>query len=402
MSKKESAVQAEVNIGLIGHVDHGKTSLAEALTGKWTDTHSEELKRGISIRLGYADAGFYKCDKCKGAEAYGSNEKCPICGGKGKLQRVVSFVDAPGHETLMATMLSGAALMQGAILVIAANEPVPQPRTAEHLMALSILGVKNVIAVQNKVDLVDRENAMKNYKQIKGFLKEHGYENAPVIPISANFKVNIDLLTEAIQENIPSKERDPKKELLMYVIRSFDVNKPGTKPSEMKGGVLGGSIIEGSLKKGEEIEIAPGPDEKKIVTKSVDLGVSTGTLNEAHSGGLIAVGTMLDPNLTRNDQMRGQIIGRPGKLPAATKNLTLELHPFKRLVSKNPLEIKVNDLIVLAVGATTAVGNIVKKAGEKDYEVLLKNAVVIRKGQKVAVSKRDGTSWRLTAYGVCK
>ena len=167
MSKKESAVQAEVNIGLIGHVDHGKTSLTEALTGKWTDTHSEELKRGISIRLGYADASFYKCGKCKGAEAYSNNEKCPICGGIAKLLRVVSFVDAPGHETLMATMLSGAALMQGAILVIAANEPVPQPRTAEHLMALSILGVKDVIAVQNKIDLVDKAKAMENYKQIR-------------------------------------------------------------------------------------------------------------------------------------------------------------------------------------------------------------------------------------------
>lgn len=110
---KKEPEQAEVNIGLIGHVDHGKTSITHALSGKWTDTHSEELKRGISIRLGYADAVFYKCPTCKGAEAYTTKETCPSCGKKAKKLRKVSFVDAPGHETLMTTMLSGAALMHG-------------------------------------------------------------------------------------------------------------------------------------------------------------------------------------------------------------------------------------------------------------------------------------------------
>ena len=128
----KEATQAEINIGMIGHVDHGKTSLVQALTGKWADTHSEELKKGISIRLGYADASFYRCENCKGSESYSNKEKCPNCGKKGTLLRKVSFVDAPGHETLMATMLSGASLMHGAILVIAANEHCPQPRTVEH------------------------------------------------------------------------------------------------------------------------------------------------------------------------------------------------------------------------------------------------------------------------------
>ncbi|MBU0761755.1 MAG: 50S ribosome-binding GTPase, partial [Candidatus Altiarchaeota archaeon] len=142
--------QPEINIGLVGHVDHGKTSLTKALSGKWTDTHSEEIKRGISIRLGYADIEVFKCSKCPEPDGYTTKDVCPKCGKKAVLIRTISFVDSPGHETLMATMLSGAALMDGAVLVIAANEKCPQPQTAEHLTALNTLGIQNIVIAQNK------------------------------------------------------------------------------------------------------------------------------------------------------------------------------------------------------------------------------------------------------------
>lgn len=153
-------VQSEVNIGMIGHVDHGKTTLTEALSGTWTDVHSEEIKRGISIRLGYAKCTFRKCPKCKGYKAYATGKKCSHCNSKTEVLRHVSFVDSPGHETLMATMLSGAAIMDGAVLVIAANEPCPQPQTKEHLMALDIIGVTDIVIVQNKIDLVSKDLAI--------------------------------------------------------------------------------------------------------------------------------------------------------------------------------------------------------------------------------------------------
>ena len=218
-------VQAEINIGMIGHVDHGKTSLVKALTGKWTDTHSEEIKRGISIRLGYADTVFYRCKKCSSPESYSIAPKCPNCGAAAEVSRKVSFVDAPGHETLMTTMLSGATLMQGAVLVVAANEECPQPRTEEHLMALSISGVKNIVVAQNKVDLVDKEHAKKNFVQIKNFLKTYGFENSPIIPIAANFGTNIDLLIEAIESGLVKipflPESDNTHELKMPVLRNL-------------------------------------------------------------------------------------------------------------------------------------------------------------------------------------
>ena len=160
-------MQAEMNIGMLGHVDHGKTTLTKALTGKWTDTHSEEAKRGISIRLGYADAHIYQCSKCK---SYQAKEKCS-CGGKGKEVRKISIVDAPGHETLMTTVISATSMLDGVIFLIAANEQCPQPQTAEHLLVLNSTGLKNIIVVQTKIDLVSKEQALENHKQIKAFLK---------------------------------------------------------------------------------------------------------------------------------------------------------------------------------------------------------------------------------------
>jgi len=190
--------QPEVNIGTIGHVDHGKTTLVESLTGVWASRHSEELKRGITIKLGYADAVIFKCPKCESPRNLSTHETCPKCGTKGVFIRALSFVDAPGHEALMATMLSGAAVMDGVILVIAADETCPQPQTREHLAAIEIVGINKIIIAQNKVDLVNRERALKSYNEIKAFTKGTVAENVPVIPISAQNQVNIDLLLDAI------------------------------------------------------------------------------------------------------------------------------------------------------------------------------------------------------------
>jgi len=132
---KALAIQPELNLALVGHVDHGKTTLTERLSGKWTDTHSEELKKGITIRLGYADFTIYKCNNCN---FYTTKEKCLKCNSPTTPLRKISLVDAPGHESLMATMLSGAAIVDAALLLVAANEECPQPQTKEHLIALQI------------------------------------------------------------------------------------------------------------------------------------------------------------------------------------------------------------------------------------------------------------------------
>ncbi|MBI4052417.1 MAG: translation initiation factor IF-2 subunit gamma [Candidatus Diapherotrites archaeon] len=398
--KQAFAEQAVVNIGMVGHVDHGKTTLTSKLTGKWTDTHSEELKRGISIRLGYADAVFYRCPECKGSEAFGSSPVCQNCNSTAQKLRKVSFVDAPGHETLMTTMLSGAALMQGAVLVIAANEPCPQPRTVEHLMALKIAGIESIVVAQNKADLVSREQALAHYTAIKKFLQENGFAGSPVIPTSANFGVNVDLLIEAIEECIKTPSFDSGKPVKLFCARSFDINKPGTKIHDLKGGVLGGSVMQGTLRLNDQIEISPGLESKPILTSVVSLGVSGGALEEARPGGLIAIGTTLDPSITQNDSMRGQVVSKPGSMPSPTTSLRLNVVPLERLLVDGSHGVKVNDLVVITVGTMTAVGNVVKENKKSFFDVALKNEVVIEPGQKVAISKRESGQWRLVAYGI--
>jgi translation initiation factor 2 subunit 3 len=390
---KNEILQPEINIGMIGHVDHGKTSLTKALTGTWTDTHSEELKRGISIRLGYADATFYKTKK-DGKEIYTTKEE-----GKIISKRIVSFVDAPGHETLMTTMLSGAAIMNGAVLVVAANEECPQPRTIEHLVALKFAGVKNIVVAQNKIDLITKEKVIKNYEKIRKFLKEHGFEKAPIIPTSANFGANIDMLIKAIEENIPTPKIDPKKPLKMFIARSFDINKPGTQIDKINGAILGGSISQGIIKIDDEVELCPSIEEKTII-KVKTISTNKGQIKEAHAGGLIAIGTDLDPSIAQNDQLRGKILAKIGSMSTPTNKLKMKITMFERMINfdEKKSAIKVNDPLVLTIGTNTGIG-VVTLAKKNEVELNLKNAEIIEKNDRIAISKNIDNQWRLIAYG---
>jgi len=399
--------QAEINIGMIGHVDHGKTTLTKALSGVWTDKHSEELRRGITIRLGYADAVFRKCPKCN---EYTTQKTCPKCGGETEILRKVSFVDAPGHETLMATMLTGASLVDGAVLVIAANEHCPQPQTKEHLMGLDIIGVKNVVIAQNKIELVSRERVIENYKEIKDFVRGTVAENAPIIPISAQHSINIDALIEAIEKNIPTPKRDEKVDPIMFIARSFDVNRPGVTPDKLVGGVIGGSLKHGVIRVGDEIEIRPGrvkKEQNKIVYRDLDseivslntLGIN---LKEVGPGGLIGIGTKLDPSLTKADALAGSVAGKPGTLPLLLHELRLNIHLLERVVGSekelNVEPIKRKEMLMLNVCTGKTIG-IVKNPGEH-CELSLKLPVCATKDDRVAVSRRIGARWRLIGYGV--
>ena len=319
--------QPEVNIGMVGHVDHGKTTLTQALSGTWTDTHSEERKRGISIKLGYADTAFYKTKEgdfyARGKHPDGKEDS------EKDLLRVVSFVDAPGHETLMAVMISGAAIMDGALLLVAANETCPQAQTREHLAALQIAGIENIVVVQNKVDIVSKERAIESYEEIKSFVEGTIAEGAPIVPVSAHHDVNLDILIQAIEETIPNPDRSAKDKGLMYVARSFDINRPGSRPESLKGGIIGGSIVEGSFNVGDSVLIAPGRRVSEggrtrwepLKTKIENIQAGGLDLGEAHAGGLCGIATPMDPMSTKADDLSGQVMAREGELPPIWETL---------------------------------------------------------------------------------
>lgn len=405
--------QPEVNIGTIGHVDHGKTTLVQALTGTWASRHSEELKRGITIKLGYADMPIYKCPKCQPPKNYTIHPVCEACGAKAEFVRGISFVDAPGHEALMATMLSGAAIMDGAILVIAADEPCPQPQTREHLAAAEVSGIKNIIIVQNKIDIVDQKRAMESYKEIKAFVKGTVAENAPIIPLSAQRNINIDVLLEAIQEIIPTPHRDPDLPPLMFIVRSFDTNKPGTTIEDLGGGIIGGTIAQGKFKVGEEIEIRPGIAVERegkttynpLISEIVSLHAGNQDVKEATCGGLVGVGTLLDPSYSKADGLTGSIAGKTGMLPPTLTELTLETYILDRVVgTKEQLKVeKINpdETLLLHVGAAVNVGKVIG-IKQNTIKVKLTRPICALPGARVAISRKITARWRLIGYGLIK
>lgn len=406
---KKYGYQPCVNIGTSGHVDHGKTTLIQALTGVWTSAHSEELKRGITIRVGYADAAFYKCANCPEPLGYSLTPKCNNCGKESDLTRVVSFVDSPGHESLMANMLSGSALIDGAMLVIAANEKVPQPQTKEHLLALQTLGIKQIILVQNKVDLISYEEAMENYSDIVKFVKGTNAAKAPIIPISAQSKLNIDALIGAIESTIPTPVREESGTTVMHVLRSFDVNKPGTTIKNMRGGVIGGSLTQGTFKVGDEIEIKPGLANERsgkyepITTQISSLGTGAGIVDEIKPGGLVAIGTKLDPSMTRSDSLIGSVIGKPGTLPENSYSAKIEASLFDTAVGSGD-EIKVSSIqtgesLRLSIGTAPLLSKVTSVRG-KTVELQFKRPICLFKNSKVAISRRLAERWRLIGAGV--
>jgi len=327
--------------------------------------------------------------------------------------RAISFVDAPGHEALMATMLSGAAVMDGAILVIAADETCPQPQTREHLAAIEIVGIKKLVIVQNKIDIVDEKRALENYKEIMSFVKGSIAEKAPIIPVSAQHHVNIDILLQALEEYIPTPSRDPAKPPRMYVVRSFDVNKPGTSIEELVGGVVGGSLLQGKFRCGEEIEIRPGIRAEKqgkifyepLFTEIVSLYTGGRTVKEVRCGGLVGIGTLLDPSLTKADSLIGNLVGKPETLPPTRADLTLETYFFERIIGmKELLEVErpnKGESLLLDVGTAITVGNVVST--KEDTAILqLGRPVCVEKGFMAAISRKVAGRWRLIGYGTIK
>ena len=326
----------------------------------------------------------------------------------------LSFVDCPGHDILMATMLTGAAVMDAALLLVAGNESCPQPQTSEHLAAVEIMKLKHLIILQNKIDLVAESAAEKQYNQIKDFVKGTVAETAPVIPISAQLKYNIDVLCQYLCNRIPVPVRDFAAPPRLIVIRSFDVNKPGTEVDDLKGGVAGGSVIEGVLKLGDEIEIRPGIVTREgekvkclpIRSKIVTLFAEQNLLRFAVPGGLIGVGTTIDPALCRQDRLVGQVLGSPGQLPSIFTELEISYYLLRRLIGLKSegdkkakvTRLTVGEVLMVNIGSTSTGGRVIGIKKDLAKIVLIQPVCTVEK-EKIALSRRVDKHWRLIGWG---
>ena len=416
--------QATMNIGTIGHVAHGKTTLVRAISGIQTTKHKIEKERNITYFLGYANAKLYKCPKCPDLEAYkayGANKedkpKCETCGEDLELLRHISFVDCPGHDILMATMLNGTSVMDSAILLIASNMPCPQPQTREHLAAVENMDLKDIIIVQNKIDLIKEEEAKKNYQQIKTFVKGTKATNSPIIPISAQLEYNIDAVIRYLCD-LPIPKRDFISPPKFIIIRSFDINKPGTEYDKLKGGVVRGTLIRGILRVGDIIEIRPGElikdnngkyKVKPLYSRIISLEANqTNDLLYAVPGGLIGVGLKLDPYLTRKNRLVGSILGYPGKLPNIYTSIIVETHLMVRYVGltekdKNTSyidEIKFKEELLISIGSNS-ISSIVNDISGDNKDIVkfsLSQPICVEIGENVTLSRKV-EKWRLIGWG---
>ena len=309
---------------------------------------------------------------------------------------------------LMATMLSGAALIDAAILIIAANEGI-KPQTKEHLIALQAKKVNKIIIIQNKIDLVTKEQAQTNYQQIKDFVKNTIAEDSPIIPVSAQQNINIDKIKDLLME-IAIPKRDTKSIPEFLIARSFDINKPGTKIENLNGGVLAGILKKGTIKVGDELEIKPGITKKvanqtsyhPIKTKVTSIFRGQHSIKEATPGGSLAFETELDNTLSKTDSLSGNIASKPGSLPDISETLKIKYELFDEILGEETNskieQLKPSELIMLSINTTTTVGKI-EKMTKDEIQLSLRIPAIPIKGDSVGLARNINGHWRLIGFG---
>jgi elongation factor Tu len=293
-----------VNIGTIGHIDHGKTTLTAAITKTLAekgfadftpfdqiDKAPEERERGITISIAHVE---YQTES-----------------------RHYAHVDCPGHADYIKNMITGAAQMDGAILVVAATDG-PMPQTREHVLLARQVGVPYIVVAMNKCDMVDDPELLDLVElEVRELLTSYEFpgEDLPVVRVSAlkalegdeTYKAGIFELMEACDKYIPEPVRDTDKPFLMSIEDVFSITGRGT--------VVTGRVERGILKKMEEIEIV-GLTEKPTKTTATDLEMFRKLLDEVQAGDNVGV---LVRGIDKDDVQRGQVLSKPGSITPHTK-----------------------------------------------------------------------------------
>ncbi len=385
----------DITIDIVGNFADGKTTLVKAITSESTLRHSEEKKRGITIRLGYAHFMIYKCDSCL---SFSRSEKCESCGSKASLYYRVSLIDSPGHKTLMTIMLSGATIVDGAVLVIAANQKCPQPQTQEHVEALRIMGIKNLVVAQTKIDVVGKDRAKESYNEIKEFLSANGYENAAIIPVFASQNVNITQLIQEIGRFDVVQEEEKKTEFV--VVRSFDINKPGTEINDLKGGVIGGGLKSGKLEIGDDIIVYPGVFVKNtwkpLKSKVISIHSEFSKEKYIYRGLMVGLETGLDPSIARRDSLAGSLVVKDDNVPNFKNRISINYIPIEGKFNK---PIQKGEIVLLNVLASKVLGTVVSQLQNK-LVINLENSYLPYFLEDLAiVSRKINNVWVLAGSG---
>ncbi len=377
--------QPIMNIGMLGSVSDGKSTTVYSMTGTKTQRHSNEMKRNITIKPGYANMKIYKNN-----DMYNIKE--------GELVHHVSFIDCPGHYQLIVTMMSCIRLMDGIILVVSAAEPIEKkPQLIQHIMAIKMSGIKNVIVLLNKLDLVKKTVAKERYKQLVEVLNKYEVEPNIIIPVCMNHNIGVDILLKNIMKFMSPKQKMIEDKPIFMISRSFDINKVNTIIfdkciKDISGGVIGGSLVYGEFKVGDEIEILPGiitknKDGKLLhkphYTKVLSLKSETTELDLIVPGGLIGIGTNIDPYYCKNDSMIGMMCGLKGHLPPVYYEIKMSYNIIQFDSNQWTFSGKAGNNIIVIVGTNCIDSNII------NYN---DNFIHLRLSKPVCIDNKDGLS----------
>jgi translation initiation factor 2 subunit 3 len=389
-----SYMQPIINIGMLGSVSDGKSTTVHSLSGVKTQRHSSEMKRNITIKPGYANMKIYQDEDGYNVE------------GNGEIVHHVSFIDCPGHYQLIVTMMSNIQLMDGIILVVSAAEPIEKkPQLLQHIMAIKMSRIKNVIVLLNKLDLVTKKVATERYTALVDVLAHHDIEPKRIIPVCMNHMIGVDMVLESIMEFMPPRERRTDVDPIFMISRSFDVNHPHVNYTDIVGGVVGGSMLRGQFKVGDEIEICPGiittkkdgtVEWKSHITTISSLKSETIELTEVLPGGLIGIGTDIDPYYCKNDGMAGQMVGLKGKMPPTVLTLTTTFEKIE--FDGNSWEPKNGANITVITGTFCGDGRIVS-FDDQNITIVLQRPVCIDIDNMIVLCEKTREAFHIVGCG---
>lgn len=394
------------NLATLGSVGDGKSSLIRELTGIRTQRHSSEKKRNITIKSGYANLKIWECNECdllSSSSSEDENLNCACCASSLTLINHLSFADLPGHQELIFTMMSSVSLMRGGICIVSAAEPVSRkPQLIQHLIAAKMANIENLIICFNKLDLVTKEVAITRKKELDELLEKLDIKPYIIIPTCFNKKLGISNLLKAIMNLYPPKIEEQNTNAIFRITRSFDINKSNVEWFDVKGGVIGGTLTQGELKIGDEIEIRPGIISKDksqpIITKILSLQTDGKNIDKINSGGLVAIGTDIDPYYCKGDMIIGNVVGKVGTLPPVYNEVTIT---FTKLELEG-IDIKwepiLNDVVSLQILNTNVDAKLIKvEDGILTFK--LAKPVCIEANSKILVCKKIDSILKIVGYG---
>lgn len=407
-------LQPTINVGMIGSVSNGKSSLTYKLTGVKTQKHSAEQLQNITMKLGYANAKIYKCPQCPPPQCYQSSSSavmqafCKICNHEMLLEKHISFVDCPGHNLLMATMLNGTCVMDSSIIIEAvSNKEMPASQTIEHLIAAEIMELDTPFICMNKIDTVSKSQALKQIEKFESYMQnlDQNEKEYNIIPISANFGINIDIVCEHICKLIKEPIKDLEANAKMIVIRSFNINHQNTQIKDLQGGVVGGSLVQGVFHVGDSVEILPGfimanPDKntkwafQPVFSVIESINSEKNNLEFAVPGGLIGVKLGIDPALTVADGLVGSILIKSTNTEHNNNYKIMEvLYVIFQKVNRDT-KLKKDDILIINYNACNIKGQVKNLKKDKMEIELISKPICVQIDDFITISKPTSTDMR--------